>query len=56
MEVIDYLKRKEFDDTRCSSIRSQVLSLKELLNNKENFKEKDDWKRTSFITNREEDP
>lgn len=54
MEVIEYLDKKEPDDMLRSSIHSQVLSLKELLSDKENFKEKDDWKKTSFITNGEE--
>lgn len=55
MEILDYLNEKEPDDVIRSSIHSQVLSLKELLDDKKNFKEKNDWKKTSFVTSGEED-
>ena len=55
MDIIEYLERTEQNDDIELSMHSQVLGLKELLENKENFKEKDDWKRSSFITNREDD-
>lgn len=54
MNILDYLKKEDID-TLHSSIHKQVLGLKELLGNKDNFKQKDDWKKVSFVTEGRED-
>lgn len=54
MDILDYLKKEDID-TLHSSIHKQVLGLKELLGNKDNFKQKDDWKKVSFVTEGRED-
>ena len=53
MDILEYLKRdKNFDPNE--SIQIQVVQLKEKLNDKNNFKTHDDWKRTSFVKEGEE--
>lgn len=53
MQTNDYLSKEESEMIR-ESIHSQVLDLKEKLNDKSNFKEKKDWKEMSFVTEGDE--
>lgn len=48
MDLLDFLTQKEKIDIK-TSIETQMLDLKEHLNDKNNFKKKEDWRNMSFV-------